>query len=84
MTTDHVNRDHQHGGLQSVGATSQALKRAMHDGRNWERLTDGEAEALEMIAHKIARILSGANPSDPEHWEDVAGYAQAAMRSHSV
>jgi hypothetical protein len=32
-------------------------------------------EALEMICTKIARILSG-NPNDPDHWKDIAGYAE--------
>jgi hypothetical protein len=74
------NRDEQHGGMEAVGPVSQQIKIAMRDGRNWERLTYGHQEALDMIAHKVARILSGANPHDPQHWEDVAGYAQAAMR----
>ncbi len=75
------NRDHQHGGMEAVGEISQHMKMAMRDGRNWESLTPGEQEALDMIAHKIARILSGADPRDPEHWTDLAGYAHAAMRS---
>ena len=75
------NRDEQHGGMEAVGEVSQHMKMAMRDGRNWERLTDGEQEALDMIAHKIARILSGADPHDPEHWTDLAGYAHAAMRT---
>lgn len=74
------NRDEQHGGMEAVGQLSQNLKAHLRDGKNWYRLTPAEAEALDMIAHKIARILSGANPHDPEHWEDVAGYAQAVMR----
>jgi hypothetical protein len=77
------NRDHQHGGIEAVGDVSQYIKLAMRDGRNWESLTAGEQEALDMIAHKIARILSGADPHDHQHWEDVAGYAQAVMRSQS-
>ena len=75
-----INRDHQHGGMEAVGNVSQLLKDAMRDGRNWERLSCGHREALDLIQHKIARILSGADPHDPQHWEDVAGYAQAAMR----
>lgn len=75
-----INRDHQHGGMEAVGIVAQLLKDALRDGRNWDRLGCGHREALDMIAHKIARILSGANPHDPQHWEDVAGYAQAAMR----
>ena len=74
------NRDEQHGGLGPVGAIAQSLKTTMRAGVNWPRLSPGEREALDMAAHKIARILSGGNPSDPEHWSDVAGYAHAAMR----
>jgi hypothetical protein len=74
------NRDEQHGGMERVGSRAQLLKGIMREGYNWWQLTPGEREALEMIAHKIARILSGADPHDPQHWEDVAGYAQAAMR----
>ena len=77
------NRDHQHGGMEPVGQLAQNLKGAMRTGDNWHRLTPGEREALDMIAHKIARILSGADPHDHQHWEDVAGYAHAAMRGQS-
>jgi len=85
------NRDRQHGGMKAVGEISQEIKATMREGVNWhgtdrhfsagwQRLTPGEREALDMIAHKIARILSGSNPHDPEHWTDLAGYAHAAMR----
>jgi hypothetical protein len=47
----------------------------MKSGTNWISLSDGQAEALEMIAGKIARILSG-NPDFADHWDDVIGYAQ--------
>jgi hypothetical protein len=75
------NRDHQHGGMESVGELCQQMKSAMRRGSNWSRLTPGRREALDMICHKIARILSGADPRDPEHWTDIAGYAHAAMRA---
>jgi hypothetical protein len=80
MTPNIPNRDEQHGGMEAVGEISQHMKMAMRDGRNWESLTPGEQEALDMVAHKIARILSGSDPHDPQHWEDVAGYAHATMR----
>jgi hypothetical protein len=38
-------------------------------------LAPDQQEALDMICHKIARILNG----DPDHvdsWTDIAGYAQ--------
>lgn len=39
-----------------------------------ERITAEEWEALDMIAHKIGRILAG-NPHHEDHWRDIAGYA---------
>lgn len=35
---------------------------------------DDQREALEMIAHKIARIVNG-NPNYADSWRDIAGYA---------
>jgi hypothetical protein len=83
MTMDIPNRDEQHGGLEAVGQLAQNMKGALRAGANWHRLAPGEREALDMIAHKIARILSGADPHDSQHWEDVAGYAHAAMRGRN-
>ena len=37
-------------------------------------LTSVQREALEMITHKIARILNG-DPNHKDHWDDIAGYA---------
>ena len=49
----------------------------MKSGRNWISLSDAQAESLEMIAVKIARILSG-DPDFADHWDDVIGYAKLA------
>lgn len=75
------NRDDQHGGVQAVGWLSQLIKLSMRSTLNWNRLSSGGQESLDMIAHKIGRILSGGDPHDRQHWEDIAGYARAAMRS---
>ena len=79
------NRDHQHGGLDAVGITSQQIKDSMREGINWKTnsLHPAAKESLDMIAHKIARVLSGNNPHDSQHWEDIAGYATAFMRTWS-
>jgi len=37
-----------------------------------------QREALDMIYHKIARILNG-NPDYADHWADIAGYAQLVV-----
>ena len=54
---------------------TQTIKRAMRDSNNWNKLSDDMKESLEMIAHKIGRILNG----DPEYidsWTDIVGYAK--------
>lgn len=38
-------------------------------------LDPDQREALEMIAHKIARIING-DPDYADSWHDIAGYAQ--------
>jgi hypothetical protein len=78
------NRDEQHGGMEAVGSLAQAMKWTMRRAYNWQRMDAGHREALDMIQHKIARILSGADPHDPQLWEDVAGYAQSAMRGRQA
>ena len=38
-------------------------------------LADDQQEALDMICHKIGRILNG-DPNYADSWHDIAGYAQ--------
>lgn len=52
---------------------SQNIKAAMRDSRNWERLDPNMKEALEMNAHKVARILNG-DPYHKDSWHDIIGY----------
>ena len=40
-----------------------------------KQLDPDQMEALEMICHKIARIING-DPSYADSWIDIAGYAQ--------
>ena len=54
---------------------TQSIKRAMENSSNWKRLSDDMKEALEMIAHKIGRILNG-DPSYIDSWTDIVGYAK--------
>ena len=59
------------------GATlMQAIKRSMaeHAARHNKAFADDQWEALEMIVHKIGRIVNG-NPDVVDHWVDIAGYA---------
>lgn len=63
-----------HGDFQENGRIMQALKNQMLYSVNWCHLPDEQKEALQMIQHKIGRILSGNN-NEPDHWKDISGYA---------
>lgn len=52
---------------------TQNIKRAMRDSPNWEALSVDKKESLEMVAHKIGRILNG-NPCYHDSWHDIIGY----------
>lgn len=55
----------------------QELKRVMvrHAEALGTTFTDSQWESLEMIAHKIARIVNG-DPNHVDSWTDIAGYAK--------
>jgi len=44
-------------------------------GEKWDSLADDQKESLEMIAHKLGRIISG-DPNYDDSWTDIAGYAK--------
>lgn len=50
------------------------LKSVMHSTDGWERLSNSQQEALDMIQHKIGRVLNG-DPNYDDNWKDIAGYA---------
>lgn len=65
-----------HGSFDKQAGITQALKAVMAaPGSNWGRLSSPQREALEMIQHKIGRILVG-DPNHADHWTDIAGYAR--------
>lgn len=41
-------------------------------------MTPVQREALDMIVHKISRIICG-DSSEPDHWADIAGYAMLVV-----
>lgn len=73
-------RGNRYGPFHGHAAITQALKEVMNnsvDGinTNWDSLAPNQKEALEMIAHKIGRILNG-DPNYDDSWIDIAGYAK--------
>jgi len=54
----------------------QMLKRLVHNyiEDRGTQLAFDQREALDMIIHKVGRIING-NPDKVDHWVDIAGYA---------
>jgi len=63
-----------HGDFNTHAEISQRLKDTMYQYSDFKYLASDQKEALDMIVHKIARILNG-NPNVHDHWHDIAGYA---------
>lgn len=63
-----------HGDYADHAHFTQAFKDTFRSGRAWERMTYHQRETLDMIAHKLGRILAG-DPGFHDHWHDIAGYA---------
>ena len=59
---------------------TQSIKDCMYDTAKWRGLSADKKEALEMIAHKIGRILNG-DPDYVDSWHDIAGYATLVEKS---
>lgn len=66
-------RGKRYGKFKDHAEISQRLKYVVRDRR--DVLADDQREALEMICHKIARIING-DPNYADSWVDIAGYAQ--------
>lgn len=71
-----AERGKRYGDFSDHAEICQRLKLAMIAGSAWwTRLSDVQKQALEVIADKIARILSG-DPNYADNWHDIQGYAK--------
>lgn len=68
-------RGEHYGEFNELAEISQSVKCAMFFEHAIANLDAYQTEALEMIAHKIARILNG-DPNYADSWLDIAGYAK--------
>lgn len=68
-------RGSRYGAFKDGADIMQSLKTVMRDTPNWSSLTPSQREALEMIQHKIGRILNG-DPNYTDSWHDIQGYAR--------
>lgn len=58
---------------------TQRLKDALRGYPGWHSLAPDQREALDMILHKIGRIING-DPDYDDSWIDIAGYAQLVVK----
>ena len=74
IITTLAERGSRYGVFAGHAQITQGIKRAISQG-NWSELADDQKECLEMIAHKIGRILNG-DPDYHDSWHDIVGYAK--------
>lgn len=69
-----AERGEQYGDFTDQCAIAQELKEYMRKQPGWAYLQPHQRESLDMIQHKVSRILNG-NPNIVDSWADIAGYA---------
>jgi Domain of unknown function (DUF6378) len=69
-----LERGKTHGDFTDHARITQNLKGMMSSEDRYLFLNACQRESLEMIAHKIGRIIAG-DPDFRDHWMDISGYA---------
>jgi hypothetical protein len=75
LTDTLTERGKRYGKFKDHANVTQQLKATMFGFNPSLRLENDQKEALEMIAHKLGRIING-DPDYADSWHDIAGYAQ--------
>ncbi len=70
-----AQRGSRYGTFKRHAEVAQHLKNVLFKYRCREAFDDDQVEALEMICHKLGRIING-DPDYTDSWVDIAGYAQ--------
>jgi hypothetical protein len=73
-------RGNRYGDFYTHARVTQAIKSAMYDHPNYIRLSPDKKECLEMIAHKVGRIING-DPEYHDSWHDIVGYTKLVADS---
>lgn len=73
-----AERGKRYGPFKGHAEITQSLKLVMHESGGWSKLTCSQREALDMIAHKIGRMLNG-DSTYLDNAVDIVGYAQLML-----
>ena len=68
-------RGARYGAFDGHAEITQGIKRIMQASPQWSNLADDQREALDMVAHKVGRILNG-DPNYIDSWHDIIGYTR--------
>lgn len=77
-----------HGAFSDHARITQRLKGVLdfelikREQRGQHNLSCQQLESIEMIFHKIGRIVAG-DPNVADHWDDIAGYAWIANKVYT-
>ena len=63
-----------YGPFKDGAATMQALKKVIRANYGYADLNPAQCEALDMILHKVGRIVNG-NPNYIDNWRDISGFS---------
>lgn len=69
-----AERGSRYGDFATHAKITQGLKDVMIASPKWKSLTASMKEALDMVMHKVGRILNG-DPTYADSWHDIAGYS---------
>ena len=83
VDTTIAQRGKEYGEFHEGAEVMQELKQVILSqlGQRGKQLLPLQQEALDMICHKMGRIING-NPDNPDHWLDIAGYAKLVYDYH--
>lgn len=70
-----LDRGINYGRFEDGAEIMQQLKRIAHTSQGWERMKPIQREGMDMILHKIGRILNG-DPAYVDSWIDIEGYSK--------
>ncbi len=73
-----TERGNRYGKFSGHAKVTQAIKDVIRSGVSYSQCTPAQIEALEMIAHKIGRIVNG-DPHYDDSWKDICGYSQLVV-----
>jgi hypothetical protein len=71
-------RNTTHGRFIDNARNGQALRDLFRQSPHWAEMDPVQREALDMIACKVSRILSGQS-GFRDHWADCQGYSQLVL-----